>query len=81
MSVYLFIYLFFICVPLCCYSRIRNLVDTFSGFVITVSSCRYLGDEVGTVSVLQYDENSNELVKLPYCIPAYITLGNLTFSL
>lgn len=37
----------------------------------------YIGDEVGTVSVLQYDEESNEIVTLPYCIPAHITLGGL----
>lgn len=40
--------------------------------------CRYLGDEAGTVSVLHYAESSNEITKLPYCIPAHITLG--TFS-
>lgn len=65
----------------CCHKGdnvISNLVDIFSGFVVTVSSCRYLGDEIGTVSVLQYDENSNEIVTLPYCIPAHITLGKFS---
>lgn len=69
---------FCISVPLYCRegdTSIGNLVNTFSGLVVTISLCRYLGDEVGTVSVLQYDEKSNEIVTLPYCIPAYITLG------
>ncbi|KAG0570226.1 hypothetical protein KC19_6G145700 [Ceratodon purpureus] len=45
--------------------------------VLQGTTYMYLGDEVGTVSVLQYDEKSNEIVTLPYCIPAYITLGGL----
>jgi hypothetical protein len=74
---------FSILVPLYCHeddSRISDLVGIFSGLVVTVSSCRYVGDEVGTVSVLQYDEESNEIVTLPYCIPAHITLGKPSFD-
>jgi hypothetical protein len=64
---------FSILVPLYCHeddSRISDLVGIFSGLVVTV----------GTVSVLQYDEESNEIVTLPYCIPAHITLGKPSFD-
>lgn len=42
---------------------------------------RYLGDDNGTVSVLQYDESSQQVTTLPYCIPAHITLGKLLSNL
>lgn len=48
--------------------------------VLQGTNYMYVGDDVGTVSVLQLDESSNELIKLPYCIPAYVTLGGLVKS-
>jgi syntaxin-binding protein 5 len=38
---------------------------------------RYVGDENGTVSVVQFDEKQAQLTRLPYCIPAHVTLGGI----
>lgn len=39
---------------------------------------RYVGDDNGTVSVVQFDEKQAQLTRLPYCIPAHVTLGEDT---
>ncbi|KAH9541606.1 hypothetical protein CY35_14G074200 [Sphagnum magellanicum] len=37
----------------------------------------YVGDDNGTVSVVQFDEKQAQLTRLPYCIPAHVTLGGI----
>ena len=49
--------------------------------LLALDLCRYLGDDNGTVSVLQYEESSQQVNTLPYCIPAHITLGKLLSNL
>jgi syntaxin-binding protein 5 len=35
----------------------------------------YIGDENGTVSVLQCEDSGQQATQMAYCIPAHITLG------
>jgi len=37
----------------------------------------YIGDDFGTVSVIQYDAEQQQLLQPPYGIPAHVTLGGL----
>lgn len=55
---------------LACYIQWESNITAFT--VIQGTSCMYLGDDLGNVAVVKYDQEKGEISRMPYHIPVHI---------
>ncbi|KAH9311796.1 hypothetical protein KI387_026831, partial [Taxus chinensis] len=55
---------------LACYLQWESNITAFS--VIQGTFCMFLGDDLGNVAVVKYNQDKEELSRMPYHIPMHI---------